>query len=46
MGTSGVLDVVATLESLEALRTGIVNILGVADELRRRRRSVGSGHFE
>ena len=40
-----ILDVVATLESLEALRPSIVDILGIGDELRRRRRSIGGGHF-
>ena len=44
-GNSGVLDVVATLESLEALGPCIVDILSVANKLRRRR-SVGSRHFE
>ena len=43
---TGVLDIIATLESLEALRPSIVDILGVGDKLRRRRRSVGSRHFE
>ena len=45
-GASGVLDVVATLESLEALGPSVVDILSIANELRRRRRSVGSRHFE
>ena len=45
VGNSGVLDVVVTLESLEALRTSIVDILGIGNELRRRR-SIGSRHFE
>ena len=45
-GGPSVLDVVATLESLEALHPSIVNILGIGDELRRRRRSVGSRHFD
>ena len=45
-GNSGVLDVVATLESLKALCPRIVDILSIADELRRRRRSVGSRDFE
>ena len=44
-GSSSVLDVVATLELLEALSPRIVNILSIGDELRRRR-SVGSRHFE
>ena len=41
-----VLDVVPRLELLETLGTGIVDVLSVGDELRRRRRSVGSRHFE
>ena len=41
-----VLDVVPCLELLEALRTGVVNVLGIGDELRRRRRSVGGRHFD
>ena len=45
-GTTSVLDIVAALEPLEALSTGIVDILGIGDELRRRRRSVGGRHFE
>ena len=45
-GTSSVLDVVAALEPLEALSASIVDVLGIGDELRRRRRSVGSRHFE
>ena len=40
-----ILDIVPRLELLEALGAGIVDILSVGDELRRRR-SVGSGHFE
>ena len=43
---TSVLDVVATLELLKALCPRIVDILSIADELRRRRRSVGSRHFE
>ena len=43
MGGPSVLDVVPRLELLETLHTGIVNILGVGDKLRRR--SVGSRHF-
>ena len=46
VGNSSVLDVVAALELLEALCPSIVDILGIGDELRRRRRSVGSRHFE
>ena len=45
-GTSSVLDVVVALELLEALRPSIVNVLGIGNKLRRRRRSVGSRHFE
>ena len=45
MSASSVLDVVAALEPLEALSVSVVDILGVGDELRRRR-SVGSRHFE
>ena len=45
-GGPGILDVVVTLESLEALCLSVVNILGVGDELRRRSRSVGSRHFD
>ena len=44
-GGLSILDIVATLESLEALCLSIVNILGIGDELRRRRRSVGGRHF-
>ena len=40
----GVLDVVLRLELLEALHVSIVDILGVGNELGRRR-SVGSRHF-
>ena len=45
VGSSGILDVVAALEPLEALRSSIVDVLGVGNELRRRSRSVGSRHF-
>ena len=45
-GTSSVLDVVAALEPLEALSASIVDVLGIGDKLRRRRRSVGCRHFE
>ena len=45
VGDSRILDIVATLESLEGLGAGIVDILGIGDKLRRRR-SVGSRHFE
>ena len=40
-----ILDVVATLELLEALSTSVVDVLSVGHKLRRRRRSVGSRHF-
>ena len=40
----GFLDVVPRLEMLEALRASIVDILGVGDELRRRR-SIRGRHF-
>ena len=43
-GGLSVLDVVVTLESLEALHPSIVDILGVGDELRRR--SVRGRHFD
>ena len=45
-GGPGILDVVPCLELLEALCMGIVDVLGVGNELRRRNRSVGSRHFE
>ena len=45
MGNLRVLDVVMALEPLEAFRPSIVDILGIGDELRRRR-SVGSRHFK
>ena len=44
-GGPSILDVVLRLELLETLCPGIVNILGVRDELRRRRRSIGSRHL-
>ena len=43
-GTS-ILDVVPRLELLEPLGMGVVDVLSVGDELRRRR-SVGGRHFE
>ena len=46
MGGPGILDVVLRLELLEALCASVVNILGVGDKLRGRKRSVGSRHFE
>ena len=42
---SGILDVVPRLELFEALSASIVHVLGIGDELRRRR-SVGGGHFK
>ena len=45
MSGLSILDVVLTLESLEALHAGIIDILGIGDELRRRR-SIGSRHFK
>ena len=44
-GGPSILDVESTLELLEALHLSIVNVLGIGDELRRRR-SVGSRHFK
>ena len=44
-GVSGVLDIVPCLELFETLGAGVVDVLGIGDELRRGRRSVGSGHF-
>ena len=44
MGGPSILDVVLCLELLEALCPSVVDILGVGDELRRRR-SVGGRHF-
>ena len=41
-----VFDVVPGLELLEALSVSIVDVLGIGDKLGRRRRSVGSRHFE
>ena len=41
-----VLDVVPRFELLEPLSTGVVDVLSIGDELRRRRRSVGGRHFE
>ena len=46
MGSTGILDIVMSLETLEALHLGVIDILGIGDKLRRRRRSVGSRHFE
>ena len=39
---TGILDVVPRLELLETLGAGVVDVLGIGDELGRRRRSVGS----
>ena len=46
--TSGshVLDVVPSLETLEAFGASIVDVLGIGDKLGRRRGSVGSRHFD
>ena len=44
-GGPSVLDVVPRLELLKPLGTGIVDVLSIGDELRKRRR-VGSRHFE
>ena len=41
----GILDVIPRLELLKTLGVGVVDILGVGDELRRGR-SVGGRHFE
>ena len=41
-----ILDVVPRLELLEAFGVSIVDVLSVGHELGRRRRSVGSRHFE
>ena len=41
-----VLDIVLRLELLEALSAGVIDILGVGDELGRRGRSVGGRHFD
>ena len=46
MGSPSVLDIVSCLELLETLHTGIVNVLGIGNKLRRRGRSVGSRHFD
>ena len=44
VGGPGVLDIVLGLELFEALHPGIIDILGIGDELRRR--SVGGRHFD
>ena len=44
MGGPGILDVEPCLELFKALHTSIVDVLGIGDELRRRR-SVGGRHF-
>ena len=46
MSGVGILDVVSPLENLEALGASIVDVLSIGDELGRRRRSIGSRHFE
>ena len=43
---SSILDVVTHRELFEALGASVVNVLGVGNELRRRRRSVRGRHFE
>ena len=43
---SGVLDIVGGFEPLKALHPGVIDILGEGDKSRRRRRSIGSRHFE
>ena len=40
-----VLDIVGGFEPLEALRSGVIDILGESDKSGRRRRSVGGRHF-
>ena len=45
VGNTSVLDVVTALEPLEALCPSIVDVLGIGDELRRRKRSIGGRHF-
>ena len=40
----GILDIVLSLELLEALHMSIVDVLGIRDKLRRRR-SIGGRHF-
>ena len=43
---TGVLDVVPHLETLETLSASIVDVLGIGNELRGRRRSIGGRHFD
>ena len=45
MVDTGILNVVDGLKVFEALHLGIVNILGIGDELGRRR-NVGGRHFD
>ena len=45
-GGPSILDIVMRLEALEAFCPSIVDILGIGDELRRRRRSVRSRHVD
>ena len=45
-GGLSILDIVLRLELLETLGVGVVDVLGVGNELGRRRKSVGSRHFE
>ena len=46
MGSPDILDVVPCLELLEALHMSVVDVLGVGNELRRGRRSIGGRHFD
>ena len=46
MGGPSIFDVVVSFETFKALHLGIVDVLGIGNELRRRRRSVGSRHFK
>ena len=46
MSGTSVLDVVPHLETLETLSASIVDVLGIGNELRGRRRSIGGRHFE
>ena len=46
MGDMGVLAIVRGFEPFEALHLGVVDFLGEGDKSRRRRRSVGSRHFD
>ena len=46
MSNPCVLDVVDSFELFEALRPGVVDVLGKRNKSRRRRGSVGSRHFD